>query len=96
MADISNGPMADGSQLRERPNAKPLHLNNADDAKQKVLQLNDEENKKHKGDASKKRTYGRTPDGTGMSRVAEDDQRKRQLSCIHEEPPTLCKAALQY
>lgn len=56
--------MADGSQLRERPNAKPLHLNNADDAKQKVLQLNDEENKKHKGDASKKRTYGRTPDGT--------------------------------
>jgi phosphatidylethanolamine N-methyltransferase len=69
MADVSTGPTADSNQLRERPNAKPLHVNNAHDAKQKVLQLNEQEDKKHKGDASKKRTYGRTPDGTGMSYV---------------------------
>jgi phosphatidylethanolamine N-methyltransferase len=66
MADVSNGPQADDSQLRERPSAKPLHLNNADDAKQKVLELNDQEDKNHKDDG-KKRTYGRTPDGTGTS-----------------------------
>jgi phosphatidylethanolamine N-methyltransferase len=62
MADVSNGSKAD-DQLRERPSAKPLHLNNADDAKQKVLELNDQEDKNHKDD-NKKRTYGRTPDGT--------------------------------
>jgi phosphatidylethanolamine N-methyltransferase len=65
MADISNGSKAD-SQLRERPSAKPLHLQNADDAKQKVLELNDQEEKDGQVD-SKRRTYGRTPDGTGMS-----------------------------
>ena len=68
MADVSNGSKADDSQLRERPSAKPLHLDNADDAKQKVLELNDQEDKHHKDDSTK-RTYGRTPDGTGMSRV---------------------------
>jgi phosphatidylethanolamine N-methyltransferase len=67
MADVSNGFKADDSQLRARPSAQPLHLNNADDAKQKVLELNDQEDKHRKHD-SKKRTYGRTPDGTGMSR----------------------------
>ena len=67
MADVGNDSRADGSQLRERPSAKPLHLNNSDDAKQKVLELNDQEDKHHKNDDSKKRTYGRTPDGTGMS-----------------------------
>lgn len=86
MADVSNGSEAQGSQLRERPSTKPLHLNNADDAKQKVLQLNDDEDKKHKGDASKKRTYGRTPDGTGMSRVVEHGEDKRQFSCMHDAP----------
>ncbi|KAI2475599.1 Phosphatidylethanolamine N-methyltransferase [Pyrenophora tritici-repentis] len=63
MADVGDL-KADGSQLRERPSAKPLHLNNSDDAKQKVLKLNDQEDKDHKNDESKKRTYGRTPDGT--------------------------------
>ena len=68
MADVSNGSKGDDGQLRERPSAKPLHLNNADDAKQKVLELNDQEDKNHKDD-NKKRTYGRTPDGTGMSHL---------------------------
>jgi len=71
MADVGNDSKADGSQLRERPSAKPLHLNNSDDAKQKVLELNDQEDKDHKNDDSKKRTYGRTPDGTGMSLAVE-------------------------
>jgi hypothetical protein len=65
MADVSNGPMADGGQLRERPSAKPLHLHNSHDAKQKVLDLNDREDKSNKDDKLK-RTYGRTPDGTGI------------------------------
>lgn len=62
MTDTGN---ADGSQLRERPSAKPLHLHNSDDAKERVLELNDQEDRAHK-DEEKKRTYGRTPDGTGM------------------------------
>jgi hypothetical protein len=75
MADVSNGSKAGDSQLRERPSAKPLHLNNADDAKQKVLELNDQEDKNQKDD-SKKRTYGRTPDGTGMSQLERDRSKK--------------------
>lgn len=69
---------ADGSQLRERPSAKPLRFDNADDAKQKVLQLNEEEDKKHKGDDDRKRTYGRTPDGTGMSYVINNTQSQKE------------------
>ena len=60
---------ADGSRLRERPSAKPLHLNNSDDARKKVLQLNEEEGEQEHKDASQKRTYGRTPDGTGTYRT---------------------------
>jgi hypothetical protein len=59
-----NGSEADSSQLRERPSAKPLHLHNPDDAKQKVLELNEQEDKDGK-DEDKKKTYGRVPDGTG-------------------------------
>lgn len=66
MTDVGEGSRADGSQLRERPSAKPLHLQKSDDAKQKVLALNDQEDRDHKDD-DKKRTYGRTPDGTGTS-----------------------------
>ena len=62
MTDMSR---ADDSQLRERPSAKPLHLHSAETAKQRVLELNDQEDKEQK-DQEKKRTYGRTPDGTGM------------------------------
>jgi phosphatidylethanolamine N-methyltransferase len=64
MADSSNASTANGGQLRERPSAKPLHLQNSHDAKQKVLDLNDQEDKSNK-DENLKRTYGRTPDGTG-------------------------------
>jgi phosphatidylethanolamine N-methyltransferase len=65
MAHVQDrGSEADGSHLRERPSVKPLHLHNSDDAKKKVLELNQEEEKDKKDDESKK-TYGRTPDGTG-------------------------------
>lgn len=50
------------SGLRERPSAKPQQLENADDARQRVLELNEQEDSK---DDKDKRTYGRTPDGTG-------------------------------
>ncbi|KAI8942346.1 phosphatidylethanolamine N-methyltransferase, variant 3 [Plenodomus lindquistii] len=60
MADMGN---ADGSQVRERPSAKPMHLANSGDARQRVLELNDQEDRKDKNDYEK-RTYGRTPDGT--------------------------------
>jgi hypothetical protein len=65
MADINpDGSKADDSQLRERPSVKPLHLDNPGDAKQKVLELNKQEEKDGK-DEDKKKTYGRVPDGTG-------------------------------
>jgi phosphatidylethanolamine N-methyltransferase len=70
MADVGPGPEANGTGsggLHERPSAKPLHLHNADSAKQKVLALNEQEDRDHKDDA-RKRTYGRTPDGTGTYR----------------------------
>jgi phosphatidylethanolamine N-methyltransferase len=65
MAHVQDrGSEADGSHLRERPSAKPLHLHNSEDAKNRVLELNEEEEKAKKDDESKK-TFGRTPDGTG-------------------------------
>jgi phosphatidylethanolamine N-methyltransferase len=73
MADVGPGPEANGSGgLHERPSAKPLHLRSADSAKQKVLALNEQEDRDHKDDA-RKRTYGRTPDGTGTYRVVPAD-----------------------
>jgi phosphatidylethanolamine N-methyltransferase len=54
---------SEGSRQRGRPTEKPLHLDNADDARQRVLQLNDDEDKDH-SNGGEKRTYGRTPDGT--------------------------------
>jgi len=79
MADINHdGPKADGSQLRERPSAKPLHLNNSEVAKQKVLELNqEEEDNKHE---EKRKTFGRTPDGTGKP-VPQPDQSKQRNDC---------------
>lgn len=62
MTDVESHPTADGSRVRERPSVKPLHLHNSDDAKQRVLELNEEEDSKN---GKEKRTYGRTPDGTG-------------------------------
>lgn len=64
MAGMDTGSKSEHGELRERPSAKPLHLQNFSDAKQKVLELNDQENKDHQV-GSKKRTYGRTPDGKG-------------------------------
>ncbi|KAH7061931.1 phosphatidylethanolamine N-methyltransferase [Paraphoma chrysanthemicola] len=63
MADVSTpGTGADGSQLRERLPTKPQQMHNADDAKRKVLELNDHEDSKK--DDQEKKTFGRTPDGT--------------------------------
>jgi len=65
MEDAGSSTSAEGNRLRERPSAKPLQLHNSDDAKHKVLELNEQESKASKQNGQK-RTYGRTPDGTGM------------------------------
>ena len=57
---------SEGSRQRGRPTEKPLHLDNSDDARQRVLQLNEGGDKDH-SNGGEKRTYGRTPDGTGTS-----------------------------
>ncbi len=62
MTDVDTVLGADGSQLRERPSAKPMQMRDSDAAKKKVLELNEQED--GKGEREKK-TYGRTPDGTG-------------------------------
>jgi phosphatidylethanolamine N-methyltransferase len=78
MADVKhNGVNAEGNQLRERPSAKPLHLQNAQDAKQRVLDLNNQEEKDCKSDETR-RTYGRTADGTGMWLCASVPVRGRE------------------
>jgi phosphatidylethanolamine N-methyltransferase len=59
-------PIAD-SQLRERPTVKSMRIDNVDEARQRVLELNEEEESKQD---QEKRTYGRTPDGTGKSVTA--------------------------
>lgn len=68
MADATASTPVDGSTLRERPSAKPLHMHNSDDARQKVLELNEQEASKQKH--GPQRTYGRTPDGTGKYWIA--------------------------
>lgn len=65
MTDVDTVPGADGSQLRERPSVKPMRMRDSDAAKQKVLELNEQEDSK--GEREKK-TYGRTPGGTGKYR----------------------------
>jgi phosphatidylethanolamine N-methyltransferase len=69
MADIDRHHQAEDSRLRERPSAKPLHARqlSEDDAKQRVLALNEQEDRGHE-DGREKRTYGRTPDGTGTDK----------------------------
>jgi hypothetical protein len=63
MGDVGrDAASADGSRQRKRPSATPLHLHSSDDAKQRVLELNEQEDAK---DDKEKRTYGRTPDGQG-------------------------------
>lgn len=64
MADV-DCKQAEDSRLRERPTAKPHSVSqHSEDAKQRVLALNEQENKEH-ADGRAKRTYGRTPNGTG-------------------------------
>jgi phosphatidylethanolamine N-methyltransferase len=63
MEDASHSTSIGGGGVRERPAAKPLHLHGSDDARQKVIDLNEQEAKDH--EHGPKRTYGRTPDGTG-------------------------------
>jgi phosphatidylethanolamine N-methyltransferase len=63
MEDASHSTSVDGGILHERLTAKSLHLHGSDDARQKVLDLNEQEAKDQKH--GPKRTYGRTPDGTG-------------------------------
>lgn len=86
MTDVGNGLEADGSQLRERPTAKPLHMHDAESAKQKVLELNEQEDSK--GEREKK-TYGRTPDGTGkywpLLRVKADVNLSRALPHVRTD-----------
>lgn len=63
--DHDHDGQAEDSRLRERPSAKPHHARqHSDDAKQRVLALNEQEDKGHE-DGREKRTYGRTPDGIG-------------------------------
>lgn len=67
MADlhgVGGGVNADNSHLRERPSVKPLHLHRPDDAKERVLKLNSQEEAENKSEGDR-RTYGRTKDGTG-------------------------------
>jgi phosphatidylethanolamine N-methyltransferase len=66
MADTDRDHQAEDSRLRIRQSAQPLHARQAseEDAKQRVLALNEREDKEHE-DGREKRTYGRTPDGTG-------------------------------
>jgi phosphatidylethanolamine N-methyltransferase len=56
----------EGSQLRERNTSKSQQTTSAEAAKQAVAELNAAEAKRE--DGQEKRTYGRTPDGTGTSR----------------------------
>lgn len=81
MANIGIVPGADGTQLRERPSAKPLHMRDSDAAKQKVLELNEQEDSKNERD---KKTYGRTPDGTGKYRLRESII--RPVSSVRPQP----------
>lgn len=56
--------MEDANELRQRLPQQPALPRQAKDAKQAVTDLNEDEAKSSKND-SEKRTYGRTPDGTG-------------------------------
>ncbi len=64
MAEGVGGATAVGSQLRGRSSAKPLDAHDPDTAQQRVLELNNQDDGDKSG--AQKRTYGRTPDGTGM------------------------------
>ncbi|KAF2703647.1 phosphatidylethanolamine N-methyltransferas-like protein [Pleomassaria siparia CBS 279.74] len=67
MDDVNGQYQAEDRRLWERPSAKPLlharqQSDDADVAKKRVLELNEQEDKRHE-DGREKRTYGRTPAG---------------------------------
>jgi len=65
---------SDVSELRERlPNKpeKPCKAVSIDAAKEVVKELNNAEDKHNDKKSKEKRTYGRTPDGTGMWKCSE-------------------------
>jgi len=57
--------VASTSELRHRLPQEPAVPRRASDVKQTVIDLNEDEKTSSKDD-NKKRTYGRTPDGTGL------------------------------
>ena len=59
----SSAPLAGKEGLRQR-NA-PLQANTSEEARQTVLELNALEEQKGSQDEKDKKTFGRTPDGTG-------------------------------
>jgi hypothetical protein len=63
MGSVDAGP-SDKEGLRQR-NA-PLQAKTTDEARQTVLELNALEDKKDVQDEKDKKTFGRTPDGTGI------------------------------
>lgn len=77
---------AEDGELRDRRPAQSLHLQSADEAKQRVRELNDQANKDRQDD-SKKHTYGRTPDGTGMSFTPRDHEQILRL-----QNPSTCSS----
>lgn len=50
----------------------PLRANTSEDARQTVLELNALEEKKDVKDEKDKKTFGRTPDGTGNRQCTEN------------------------
>ena len=76
---------ADKGHLRERM-LKPTNASTTAEAQNTVKSLNHDEAEK---DDSKKRTYGRTPEGKGMPCCCEDAY---TLWLIHEDD-SICGAA---
>lgn len=62
MSDLPATPHLDPEGLRER--SVPQRTKTADEARKAVIELNDVEEKSNKDEKDKK-TFGRTPDGTG-------------------------------
>jgi len=65
MSTTGRDGVADTSELRYRLPQEPAIPRQASDPQQTVADLNKDEKKSSKDD-NNKRTYGRTPDGTGM------------------------------
>ncbi|KAF2129681.1 phosphatidylethanolamine N-methyltransferas-like protein [Dothidotthia symphoricarpi CBS 119687] len=91
MADVDSSTEADGSRLRERSSARQDPSHNSDNAKQKVLELNNQEDTSQ-NEGKEKRTYGRTPDGTVFVVPHTHDMVSQLLS--PSQPKNLSDAAV--